>query len=94
MTATCDPQLQWKRSNDGNIKRLLRQYFPKRTDLPLYSQANVSAIARQLGERRRKTRNYQTPADRFQACVAPPDEPTLKSLTWLPGQLGPKLICR
>lgn len=66
----CDPQSPWQRGSNENTNRLLRQYFPRGLDMSTYSKAKLSAVARQLNERPRKTMQYQTPAERFAQCFA------------------------
>jgi len=67
----CDPQSPWQRGSNENTNGLLRQYFPKKTDLSVYSQADLNKVALRLNQRPRETLGFQTPASKLQASVAP-----------------------
>ena len=66
----CDPQSPWQRGTNENTNLLLRQYFPRGTDLSDYSQAQLNQVALRLNQRPRKTLGFQTPASKLQASVA------------------------
>ena len=66
----CDPQSPWQRGSNENTNGLLRQYFPKGTDLSRLSQARLNQIARRLNTRPRKTLGFKTPAAMLAAIVA------------------------
>lgn len=65
----CDPRSPWQRGSNENTNGLLRQYFPRGTDLSVYSQAYLNRIALRLNQRPRKTLGFETPAARLQAVL-------------------------
>ena len=66
----CDPQSPWQRGTNENTNLLLRQYFPRGTDLSAYSQAQLDQVSLRLNQRPRKTLGFETPASRLHASVA------------------------
>jgi transposase, IS30 family len=66
----CDPHSPWQRGSNENSNGLLRQYFPKNTDLSIYSRAELAAVARQLNNRPRQTLGWMKPSELFCRSVA------------------------
>src|SRR6267154_930862 len=66
----CDPQSPWQRGSNENTNRLLRQYFPRRTELSGFTQVDLDKVALRLNQRPRKTLGFQTPASKLQQSVA------------------------
>jgi IS30 family transposase len=58
----CDPRSPWQRGSNENTNGLLRQYFPKRSDLRPHSQAHLDAVAAELNDRPRQTLGWKSPS--------------------------------
>jgi IS30 family transposase len=65
----CDPRSPWQRGSNENTNGLLRQYFPRGTDLSRLSQSSLNRVALRLNQRPRKTLGFETPADRLRAVL-------------------------
>jgi transposase, IS30 family len=66
----CDPASPWQRGSNENMNGLLRQYFPKGTDLSVHSAEHLQAVANEVNSRPRKVLGWQTPADRLESLVS------------------------
>ena len=66
----CDPKSPWQRGTNENTNRLLRQYFPKGTDLSRFTQAELNRVSERLNDRPRKTLDFDSPQNRMRQLVA------------------------
>ena len=71
----CDPHSPWQRGTNENTNGLLRQYFPKGTDLSFYGPGMLDQVAAELNARPRKRLGFETPAEALQRLLSEPTEP-------------------
>jgi transposase, IS30 family len=74
----CDPHAPWQRGSNENANGLLRQYFPKRTDLSVHGPERLRAVEDEINTRPRLVLNDRTPAQLFTALLTSPNQPMLQ----------------
>jgi IS30 family transposase len=77
----CDPHSPWQRPTNENTNGLLRQYFPKSTDLSGYHSDYLEFVATQLNNRPRKRLGWHTPAEALDQLLSDPESPSSVALT-------------
>jgi transposase, IS30 family len=74
----CDAHAPWQRGSNENANGLLRQYFPKRTNLSVHGVEHLRAVEDEINARPRAVLADRTPAELFAALLASSDQPSLR----------------